>query len=78
MSELRAREGAAAWPRVSHRSMGADESSKSVHLTILPPQPTLDEIEDLVRQMTGKPMTPEDRAETQRLLDDLAARVAGA
>lgn len=58
--------------------MTGDESSGWVHLTILPPKPTLDEIDQLVRQVTGKPMTAEDRAETQRLLDELAARVAGA
>ena len=51
--------------------MTGDESSGWVHLTILPPKPTLDEIDQLVRQVTGKPMTPEDRAETQRLLDEL-------
>ena len=51
---------------------------KSVQLTILPPQPTLEEIDEFVRQLTGKPMTDEDRAETQRLLDELAALVAGA
>jgi len=57
--------------------MERDESSRRVHLTILPPQPTLDEIDEFIRQLTGKSMTPEDRAETQRLLDELAARVAG-
>jgi len=44
---------------------------KGVHLTLLPPAPTLDEIEELIRQVTGKPITSEDRAETQRLLDEL-------
>lgn len=57
--------------------MAADESSRRVHLTILPPQPTLDEIEEFVRQVTGQPMTPEDRAKTQRLLGELAVPAGG-
>lgn len=55
--------------------MAADDSSERLHLTLLPPQPTLEEIDEFIRQLTGKPMTPEDRAETQRLLDELAILV---
>ena len=48
--------------------MTADERRGRVLLAVLPPSPTLEEIDDFVRQLTGKPMTPEDREETRRLL----------